>query len=81
MGEAWKKNRFRMPYLRNTLWDMGYAVDTLETATTWDRVTPTMRAIENAITQSLAAWDEKVHVFSHLSHVYSTGSSKARTSR
>ena len=32
MGEAWKKHRFRGPYLRNTLWDMGYAVDTIETA-------------------------------------------------
>ena len=28
MGLAWKKNRFLAPYLRNTLWDFGYAVDT-----------------------------------------------------
>jgi alkyldihydroxyacetonephosphate synthase len=75
MGEAWKKNRFRMPYLRNTLWDMGYAVDTLETAVTWDKVTTTMEEIEKAIKESMAPWNEKVHVFSHLSHVYSTGSS------
>ena len=27
--------RFRSPYLRNALWDAGYAVDTLETATDW----------------------------------------------
>jgi len=75
MGNAWKKNRFRSAYLRNTLWDLGYGVDTLETAISWDKVTTTMQAIENSITRALAAWDEKVHAFTHLSHVYPTGSS------
>ena len=75
MGEAWKINRFLAPYLRNTLWDSGYAVDTLETALPWDRVTPTMNRVEAVIRNSLAPWNEKVHVFSHLSHVYPTGSS------
>lgn len=75
MGEAWKRNRFRMPYLRNTLWDMGYAVDTLETAVTWNKVTTTMEETEKAIKDSMAPWNEKVHVFSHLSHAYPTGSS------
>ncbi|MCJ7683373.1 MAG: FAD-binding oxidoreductase [Desulfobacteraceae bacterium] len=75
IGEAWKKNRFRVPYLRNTLWDMGYAIDTVETAVTWDKVTATMEALEKAISVGLDRWKEKVHVFSHLSHVYPTGSS------
>jgi len=71
IGESWKRNRFRLPYLRNTLWDMGYAVDTLETAVTWDKVTTTMEEIEGAIKEN----SERVHVFSHLSSVYPTGSS------
>lgn len=75
MGKAWKKNRFRSAYLRNTLWDLGYAVDTLETAITWDRVTPTMKAIENSIIEALEAMNERTHVFTHLSHVYPSGSS------
>ena len=75
MGDAWRKNRFRAPYLRNTLWENGYAVDTLETATNWSRVTPTIDAVESAISGALDAMDEKVHVFTHLSHVYSSGSS------
>lgn len=75
MGEAWKKNRFRAPYLRNTLWEKGYAVDTLETATTWKQVTPTIDAIEKSIAGALDHLNEKIHVFTHLSHVYSTGSS------
>ncbi len=74
-GNAWKKNRFRSAYLRNTLWDLGYAVDTLETAVTWDKVTSTMHTVEKSITGALAARNERVHVFSHLSHVYPTGSS------
>jgi len=75
MGKAWKKNRFLAPYLRNTLWDVGYAVDTLETAVNWDNVRPAMASIETALTDALAGEDEKVHAFSHLSHVYTTGSS------
>ena len=75
MGRAWKRHRFRAPYLRNTLWDMGYAVDTVETAVTWDRVTATMDAVEGAIAKSLDPRREAVHLFSHLSHVYPTGSS------
>ena len=75
MGKAWGKNRFRAAYLRNTLWDMGYAVDTVETAVTWDKVTTTMEAIEKAITEGMDRWKERAHIFSHLSHVYPTGSS------
>lgn len=75
MGEFWKKNRFRSAYLRNTLWDMGYGVDTVETALSWDRVMSAVAGIEAAIRKSAAAGDEPVHVFSHLSHVYPSGSS------
>ncbi|MCF8036935.1 MAG: FAD-binding oxidoreductase [Desulfobacteraceae bacterium] len=75
MGRAWRKNRFLAPYLRNTLWGRGYAVDTLETAVTWDRVNETMQDIEGAISGALEDKGEKVHVFTHLSHVYTSGSS------
>jgi len=75
MGNAWKKNRFHSAYLRNTLWDLGYAVDTLETAITWDKVTTTMQAIEKSLHEVLKPDNERIHVFSHLSHVYPNGSS------
>ncbi|MFP4086524.1 MAG: FAD-binding oxidoreductase [Desulfobacteraceae bacterium] len=75
MGAAWQKNRFKAPYLRNTLWNLGYAADTVETAVPWVRVTRTMTAMEAAVRNSLRPFNEKVHVFSHLSHVYATGSS------
>jgi len=47
----------------------------VETAVTWDKVTETMDAIERAIAEALGQWHERVHLFSHLSHVYPTGSS------
>ncbi len=74
LGAGWHENRFRTPYLRNTLWSMGYAVDTVETAATWDRVPALVDAIEAALRHGLAEDDEKVHVFSHLSHLYRQGS-------
>ncbi|MHB8156036.1 MAG: FAD-binding oxidoreductase [Desulfocucumaceae bacterium] len=74
-GKEWSKNRFRAPYLRNTLWEMGYAVDTLETATTWKRLPGTVEAIETALRSGLGEIGEKVFVFTHLSHVYPHGSS------
>ncbi|MEW5737149.1 MAG: FAD-binding oxidoreductase, partial [Thermodesulfobacteriota bacterium] len=54
MGATWAKKRFLVPYLRNTLWDIGYAVDTLETSITWDRVTALMGKVEAAISSAAA---------------------------
>ncbi len=74
-GEQWHKNRFKTPYLRNTLWELGYAIDTLETATTWAKVPETLAAIETALRNGLEAEGEHVHVFTHLSHTYASGCS------
>jgi alkyldihydroxyacetonephosphate synthase len=74
-GREWVKSRFRTPYLRNTLWEMGYALDTLETATDWARIPAMLDAIENALRSGLESIGERVHVFTHLSHLYPYGSS------
>jgi len=74
-GRQWHRNRFRTPYLRNTLWDAGYAVDTLETAVAWDRVPAMAASLAPALRRGLADEGERVHAFTHLSHVYPTGSS------
>ncbi|MCG8317370.1 MAG: FAD-binding oxidoreductase [Pseudomonadales bacterium] len=75
LGKKWQENRFKSPYLRHGLWENGYAVDTLETAVDWSQTTTAMHAIESAITRALETMNEKVHVFTHLSHVYNQGSS------
>jgi alkyldihydroxyacetonephosphate synthase len=74
-GNEWLKSRFRTPYLRNTLWEMGYAIDTLETATAWSDVPALVDAIELALRPGLQDIGERVHVFTHLSHLYAYGSS------
>jgi alkyldihydroxyacetonephosphate synthase len=75
IGNRWKQNRFRAPYLRNSLWSLGYAVDTLETAVSWDKVSSSKKAIERALCEALKPRNERALVFTHLSHVYATGSS------
>jgi alkyldihydroxyacetonephosphate synthase len=74
LGKQWHKKRFQTPYLRNTLWSMGYIVDTVETSTTWDHVPALTTAIETALRSSLQDVGEKVHAFTHLSHLYPHGS-------
>ncbi|MDP2229044.1 MAG: FAD-binding oxidoreductase [Moraxellaceae bacterium] len=75
LGKKWAANRFRAPYLRESLWQLGYAVDTLETAVDWPKVTPTIAAIETALREGLCDEGENVLAFTHLSHLYSQGSS------
>jgi len=75
MGNEWRRGRFKTPYLRNTLWDFGYAVDTLETALTWTNLRPTVEAVLKALRKGLEDQGERVLAFSHISHVYATGAS------
>lgn len=75
VGKQWQRSRFRVPYLRNSLWEAGYAVDTLETATRWSQLPKLVQAIESALETALAPLGERVHVFTHLSHFYTDGAS------
>jgi alkyldihydroxyacetonephosphate synthase len=75
IGSAWRDGRFSAPYLRNALWDAGYALDTLETATDWSTLPGLAVAVVQALRHGLDGEGERVHAFSHLSHVYATGSS------
>jgi alkyldihydroxyacetonephosphate synthase len=74
-GAGWVKNRFRSAYLRNSLWEAGYAVDTMESCLNWPQVTPYMRAVEAAARAAFQADGERVHAYTHLSHVYRQGCS------
>jgi alkyldihydroxyacetonephosphate synthase len=75
IGRQWRKSRFRSPYLRNTLWEEGYAIDTLETAIRWSDVLPTADRVKGVLRDGLANDVERVLVFCHLSHVYADGAS------
>jgi alkyldihydroxyacetonephosphate synthase len=75
IGDLWMASRFRSAYLRNSLWDLGYALDTLETALPWSHVVPCAAAVLSALRGALEREGERVLVFAHLSHVYSDGAS------
>lgn len=75
IGKLWRKSRFLTPYLRNTLWERGVVVDTLETALPWSQVIPTALACKASLEQALAGYGERALVFAHLSHVYPDGAS------
>jgi alkyldihydroxyacetonephosphate synthase len=75
VGRTWYKERFDLPYLRDELMKMGLLVDTLETATTWSRLSALHSQIMAAFQESF----EELHVsgfaMAHVSHVYRTGAS------
>jgi len=63
--------RFRSAYLRDTLWERGYAVETLETAVPWNKVQQASHTILQALTQAVSP----VLPMVHLSHFYRDGAS------
>ncbi len=75
IGESWRKDRFRTPYLRNTLWELGYALDTLETAAPWSKVQGLTETVRGALQSGLESESERVLVLAHLSHQYPDGAS------
>jgi alkyldihydroxyacetonephosphate synthase len=75
VGHTWEKSRFLSPYLRNTLWQRGVAVDTLETALSWSQVAAASQAIPGSIIAAAQKFDEWVLVMTHLSHIYRDGAS------
>jgi alkyldihydroxyacetonephosphate synthase len=70
-GEAWAKQRFAGPYLRDSLLDAGALVETLETAAFWSRLPELYDAVRSALVASLG----QAIVLCHVSHVYPTGAS------
>lgn len=75
IGRLWRRSRFLTPYLRNTLWDAGYAIDTLETALPWVRLPAATSALKTVLSSGLESAGERVLAFAHLSHVYRDGAS------
>ncbi len=71
IGSQWAKTRFRSAYLRDTLWEHGYAIDTLETAVSWNMVHEASHVILQALTEAVSP----VLPMVHLSHFYRDGAS------
>jgi alkyldihydroxyacetonephosphate synthase len=74
-GRQWLRDRFRHPYLRESLLDIGYATDTLETAAPWSSALALREAMTEAIANTLTGENERVAVLCHVSHPYRDGAS------
>jgi alkyldihydroxyacetonephosphate synthase len=75
VGNGWEHSRFAGPYLRDTLLDNGYLVETLETATGWNELPHLRDTVTAALKGALGGDGPGPWVMSHLSHVYDTGGS------
>ena len=76
-GDSWRKGRYDLPYLRESLLRLGLGVDTFETAVPWseaqalrDGVYETVRDI---VAATLGKEAGKAAVMCHLSHSYPEG--------
>lgn len=74
-GRHWQHDRFRHPYLREGLLDLGIATDTLETAAPWSAVPGTRERVTEALASALDGEGERVAVLCHVSHPYRDGAS------
>ena len=66
--KSWEKGRFNDPYLRDTLMDFGYMIDTLECTVNWSnmaQVHKDVRAVCHALPNTI--------VTTHMSHCYPQG--------
>lgn len=72
-AESWIKGRFGAPYLRDSLLDHGVFCETLETATTWAKLSALKRRVTDAIERGFETQSAKSLVLCHVSHVYPTG--------
>lgn len=65
-GRHWSRERFMHPYLRDALMDMGYMIDTFETAASWSRLPQLYNALKTTPSGIVAC---------HVSHGYRDGAS------
>ncbi|MEM7354167.1 MAG: FAD-binding oxidoreductase, partial [Acidobacteriota bacterium] len=74
-GRHWLADRFRHPYLRDGLLDVGFATETLETAAPWARLDALYAAVGKALREAAASGERETPVLCHLSHPYRDGAS------
>ncbi|HYG65677.1 MAG TPA: FAD-binding oxidoreductase, partial [Thermoanaerobaculia bacterium] len=74
-GRRWLADRFRHPYLRDGLLDLGFATDTLETAAPWSALPRLYQVVRGALAGALGEGEDEVPVLCHVSHVYRDGAS------
>jgi alkyldihydroxyacetonephosphate synthase len=74
-GEAWERERYTGPYLRDALLGAGVLVETIETVGFWSSLGTVYRAVGAALRESLSAQGTAPVILCHVSHVYPAGAS------
>lgn len=74
-GRHWLRDRFRHPYLRDGLLDLGFVTDTLETAAPWSQLPALYDSVRAALRECVTVGEEEIPVLCHLSHPYEDGAS------
>lgn len=76
-GASWRRSRFDLPFLRESLLGLGVGVDTFETAVAWSDL-PALhagihRTLKETVAATLGAQSGRAAVMCHLSHSYPEG--------
>jgi alkyldihydroxyacetonephosphate synthase len=71
-GRSWERGRFHGPYVRDSLMDAGYLVETFETVSSWSNLATLHQTVSTAAAEVLG---ENSYVMAHISHTYETGAS------
>lgn len=75
VGGQWKEDRFRLPYLRDAMIDMGLFLETYETACYWNGLSGLYARVREAVDQLYPLDQRRALFLSHLSHAYEAGAS------
>lgn len=74
-GRHWRRDRFRHPYLRDSLLDHGIGCDTFETAAPWSSFEQLYHGVRAAMREGAAEGERELPLLCHLSHPYQDGAS------
>jgi alkyldihydroxyacetonephosphate synthase len=79
-GQAWMRDRYAQPYLRDALLNHGIMVDTLETAATWSNLTHLYEATVTAMRGVISVTNGgSGYVMTHICHANAYGASLCLT--
>ena len=70
IGDKWAENRFKLPYLRDTLVEHSIYIDTMETLVHWKDVSKLHQTLTKELNKSVAFNKNKGIFLAHISHVY-----------
>nr|HPH88058.1 FAD-binding oxidoreductase [Chitinophagales bacterium] len=70
IGDKWADNRFKLPYLRDTLVEHSIYIDTMETLVNWKDISKLHQALTRELNKSVAFNKNKGIFLAHISHIY-----------